>query len=647
MESMLLYACIYLAAAVVAVPFANRLGLGSVLGYLLAGILIGPALGLVGAETGDIQHVAEFGVVMMLFIVGLELEPKHLWELRSRLFGLGGLQLSLTALAIMAVALALGYDWTLGLAIGLVFATSSTAIVLQTLNEKGMARTEGGQASFAVLLFQDIAVIGVLALIPLLAPEGAEPLGAGAHGGQGSSAVAHGLMGLVAGLPPWGYALVVLGAIATLVLASHYLSRPLFRFIAGTGLREVFTATALLLVIATALLMSLVDLSPALGAFLAGVVLANSEFRHELQSDIEPFKGLLMGLFFITVGAGIDFKVLFDDFASLLGLALGVMGIKALILLSLSWVFRLEAEDRSLFALGLAQVGEFGFVLLSYSQQNGVIGADISRALSLVVALSMLLTPAFFIVHDRLIAPRLNRERETKPDSIEEQGTVIIAGIGRFGYIIHRLLVAVGVPTVMMDQRPEEIEILRKLGIKSYYGDASRPDLLEAAGIAQAKLFVVAVDEQERAVQMVEYCRRNYPGVRILARAHDVRHRYLLHKAGADLAVREVFESSLTLGAAALRHLGFHPYKVERMTRAFRNHEDEVLDDIFELWDQDPDIARNLALQARLREHLQTLEDTLKSDRKDLHDRTERCWIPPPRRPHESSDETQSADRPS
>jgi len=329
MGGLLFQAFIYLCAAVIAVPIAKRLGLGSVLGYLLAGIIIGPVIGLVGSETREIQHFAEFGVVMMLFLVGLELQPRMLWQMRNRLIGLGGLQVGITALLIAGATLLMGVYWSVALTIGLIFSLSSTAIVLQTLNEKGLTRTEGGRASFSVLLFQDIAVIPMLALIPLLVlPELAGvaegKVAAGGHHGEDIS--------LVAGLPGWAHALVVLGAVATVLLGGHFLSRPMFRFIAESRLREIFTASALLLVIGIALLMTLVDLSPALGTFLAGVVLANSEFRHELESDIEPFKGLLLGLFFITVGAGIDFGVLFADFATIIGLTIGVMGIKGLVL---------------------------------------------------------------------------------------------------------------------------------------------------------------------------------------------------------------------------------------------------------------------------------------------------------------------------
>ena len=367
MDSFLFQAFIYLCAAVIAVPVANRLGLGSVLGYLIAGVVIGPVVGLVGSETQDLQHFAEFGVVMMLFLVGLELEPRLLWEMRNRLIGLGGLQVAVTTALIAAIALAFGLTWTIALAIGMVFSLSSTAIVLQTLSEKGLMKTEAGQASFSVLLFQDIAVIPMLALAPLLALP--ELMAGGAHSGDAH----HGSASLVEGLPGWAVTLVTLGAVAFVVVGGHTLSRPLFRFIAAARLREIFTAAALLLVIAIALLMTMVGLSPALGTFLAGVVLANSEFRHELESNIEPFKGLLLGLFFITVGAGIDFGVLFADPAVILGAAIGVMALKALVLLGLALMFGVRGGDKWLFTLGLAQAGEFGFVLLSFCVQNAVI----------------------------------------------------------------------------------------------------------------------------------------------------------------------------------------------------------------------------------------------------------------------------------
>ncbi len=627
MSGLLFQAFVYLVAAVVAVPVAKRLGLGSVLGYLIAGIVIGPALGLVGSETHEIQHFAEFGVVMMLFIVGLELEPQALWRMRSRLVGFGGLQVLLTTAVITAGGLLLQLRWPTALAVGLILALSSTAIVLQTLNEKGLASTEGGRTGFAILLFQDIAVIPMLALIPLLAL----PELAASHLADAGSEGSHAAMSLVDGLPPSQYALVVLGAIAFVVLAGHFLSRPLFRFISAARLREIFTATALLLIIGIALLMTLVDLSPALGTFLAGVVLANSEFRHELESDIEPFKGLLLGLFFITVGAGIDFGFLFGNAATVVGLTLAVMAAKALVLFALARLFGLQAPDGWMVTLGLAQAGEFGFVLLSFSLQNGVLPDELVKTLSLVVAMSMLLTPVSFIVLEKLIRPRLRGAAAADADDIDEQGTVVIAGIGRFGQIVNRLLVADGVRTVVLDHEAEIIDTVRQAGIKTYFGDASRPDLLHAAGIESASVFVVAIDDQKRAVEMVEHVHRHYPGVKILARAFDINHLYLLKNAGCDVAVREVFDGSLRIGAEALRALGVHPFRVEKMVDAFRRHDLEGLRHLYELWDRDRAISENRAFLARAKEHGETLRERMISDRMQQHDRTERGWTPPPK----------------
>ncbi len=458
MTDFLLLAFIFLCAGVVAVPIASRFGLGSVLGYLIAGIAISPILAILGGvDVVSIQHFAEFGVVMMLFLVGLELEPSRLWEMRAKLLGgLGGMQVGGTAAIVMGgVALLFGLPWTIALAVGLVLALSSTAIVLQTLNEKGgLMKSDGGQSAFSVLLFQDIAVIPMLALIPplLAMPEIAEMAGhaadvahgatdahggADSHGGDGG----HG-MSLVAGLTGWQTALVNLAAIAAVVFIGSRLTRPIFRFIALANLRELFTATALMMVIGIALLMSLVGLSPALGTFLAGVVLANSEYRHELESDIDPFKGgLLLGVFFITVGAAIDFNLLFDQFAAIIGLTLGgLMAIKCLVLLMLARSFKLTGYDKWLFGLGLAQAGEFGFVLLSFTVANSVIPQPLADQLSLVVALSMLLTPALFILLDKVIAPpRFDAAEEREMDEITDPpAKIIVAGHGRMGGIVNR-----------------------------------------------------------------------------------------------------------------------------------------------------------------------------------------------------------------
>lgn len=623
MTAYFVQAFIYLLAAVIAVPLAKRFGLGSVLGYLVAGVAIGPILGLVGQETTTIQHFAEFGVVMMLFLVGLELDPKGLWAMRVRLIGLGGLQVVLTAAAGTAIAWWLGLAWQTALAIGLIFALSSTAIVLQTLNEKGLAKTEGGRSAFSVLLFQDIAVIPMLALIPLLAlPE------LMSAGGDDS----HASLSLVTHLPGWAHALVVVGAIASVIAGGYYLVPLLFRYVIGSGLREVFTATALMLVVGIAALMSLVNLSPALGAFLAGVVLANSEFKHELEANIEPFKGLLLGLFFITVGAGINFSVLAAQWATVLSLGVAVIVVKGVILLSLALLFRVHGSNGWLFTLSLAQAGEFGFVLLTYSVQSSVIPTDISQILSLVVALSMFLTPLLFIVYDRLVLPHYrsatNDDREA--DTIEEQAPVIVAGTGRFGQIICRLLRANNIPIVALDHEIGQVESLRKIGIKSYFGDASRSDLLETAGIEQARLLVIALDDRDRAVQMVRHVKKYYPNLWVLARAFDRGHGYQLRQAGADDVVSETYYSALELGGHALTAMGVHPMRAKQMTWSFVQNEDAHEDELFEAWKE---IDGGISFSPHYGELFGKLEEALSSamhqEWHEPHREDVPIWTPP------------------
>ena len=582
MTGYFIQAFIYLCAAVIAVPLAKRFGLGSVLGYLIAGVVIGPVVGLVGEEAETLQHFAEFGVVMMLFLVGLEMEPRMLWSMRTRLLGLGGLQVSLTTIAIMLIALMFDLDWRIALTIGLILALSSTAIVLQTLKEKGLAKTEGGRGAFSVLLFQDIAVIPMLALIPLLElPELAQTTKEIAIQTAGS----HGHADLLAGLPNWGYALVVLGAIAAVVLGGFYLSRPLFRFVAQSELREVFTATALMLVIGIAALMSLVGLSPALGTFLAGVVLANSEFRHELETNIEPFKGLLLGLFFITVGAGIDFSVLAQNWVLVCGIVATVILVKASIVYLLARIFGIGSSDRWLIALGLAQAGEFGFVLLSFSLQNNVIPVQIAELLALVVAISMFLTPLLFIFFDRVLMPRFEIDQEQRQhDSIDDRGRVLIAGIGRFGQIVNRLLVANNIETVVLDHDAKQVDNLRQLDIKSYFGDATRPDLLETAGLEEVDLFVIAIDDRERAVELARFIRQRCPKIAILARAFDQVHYYQLKQAGAEYIIKETYHGALELGCEALTRLGFTPSRAGQLRNAFISTEDETSGELYESW---------------------------------------------------------------
>ncbi len=625
---------LYLCAAAIAVPLAVRCGLGSVLGYLFAGIIIGPALGLVGGEMRDVQHFAEFGVVMMLFVVGLELEPQLLWSMRWRLLGLGGLQLLLTGALITAAAMALGQPLSVAVAVGMILALSSTAIVLQTLSEKGLANTEGGRGAFSVLLFQDIAVIPMLAIFPLLAlPELAElgaEVGHGAEAGDHGGGAVHGETPLSA-LPGWAQALAVPAAVAAVVLGGHYLSRPLFRYIAQARLREVFTTAALLLVVGIALLMTLVGLSPALGAFLAGVVLANSEFRHELEADIAPFKGLLLGLFFITVGAGVNVTLLSEDWAGILGLTVGVIALKGAVLFGLAKLYRLPERDGWLFALGLAQAGEFGFVLISFSLQNNVFPAALGERLSLVVALSMLLTPALFILYDRLVIWKPARADARSADVIDEPGAVIIAGLGRFGQIVNRMLLGAGHRTVVLDHRADLVENLRRFGVRGFYGDASQPDLLHAAGLADASVLVIAIDDMDRAEAMVRYARRERPDLTIIARAAERQHVYILSQAGADTVVRELFESSVRAGKHALTALGMHPYEVEKRARAFVDHDRETLARMAEVWDPKVKITDNAAYVAIAKERNALEAEAMRGARTRVHDASERGWTPPPK----------------
>ena len=607
MTNFLLLAFIFLLAGVIAVPIATKLGLGSVLGYLIAGIVISPLLAVLGVDVISIQHFAEFGVVMMLFLVGMELEPKVLWSMRAKLLGLGGGQVALTILLVMAAAMVMGQPWTIALAIGLVFSLSSTAIVLQTLNEKGLMRSDGGQSSFSVLLFQDIAVIPMLALVPLLAlPELAEMASshasdaAGTHGGSNSEE--HTSISLVDGLNGWQTTLVTVAAIGFVIFAGNWLTRPIFRFIAGAGLRELFTAAALMMVIGIALLMSLVGLSPALGTFIAGVVLANSEYRHELESTIDPFRGLLLGLFFMTVGAGINFLLLFDNLGLIVALTLGMMAIKVLVLLVLSYVFKVRGSDRWLFALGLAQAGEFGFVLLSFTVANSVIPVALADQLLLVVALSMLLTPALFIFYDRVIAPKYASAQPDKADEIEETGQVLIAGLGRVGGVVNRMLKGSGFNTTVVDFSSAQLDMLRTFGVKAYFGDATRPDLLEAAGIRKAALFIIAIDDKHQTTELVRYVRQNYPSLHIVARAHDRIHVYDLYAAGCRDIIRETFDSSIRMGRSALLSLGISDNEVAQIAEGFIADDRTAMIVVAGLYDPDIPTPENTEYVAKVKE---------------------------------------------
>ncbi|WP_293678728.1 monovalent cation:proton antiporter-2 (CPA2) family protein [uncultured Phenylobacterium sp.] len=563
-HSLLIQALVYLTAGVVSVPIAKRLGLGSVLGYLIAGALVGPyLLDLVG-EPGDVMRFAEFGVVILLFLIGLEVRPALLWEMRTSIFGLGPGQVLVSAGLVGGVALALGVDWRVAAAAGLILAMSSTAIVLQNLEEKGLRQGVVGQSAFGVLLFQDLAVIPIFALLPLLASSGA-PVPTAGHGG------------LVAGLPQWARIAASFAAVAGVVIGGRYLTRPLFRFIAAARLREIFTASALLLVVAVAALMELVGLSPALGAFLAGVVLAESEFRRELETDIEPFRGLLLGLFFITVGAGLNFGLIAERPVLIISLALGLMALKFLAMWGVGMGFKRSHRDAATIAVALAQGGEFCFVLLAFALQGGVMSADEAGVATAVVALSMAFTPLAFTAYERLVMSRAPGRPEPEHLPFDESAPdAIVAGFGRFGQIATRLLMANNFRVVLLDSSVDQLEVVRQFGWRVHYGDAGRLDLLRQAGAAKAKLLVVAIDDRDKAKEIVEAARQAFPNLTVVARAFDRRHAYELMDAGADDVERETYESALNFGRKALIRLGLSERRALKAALIFRERDAEL-----------------------------------------------------------------------
>lgn len=590
MDGLLLNAVIYLAAAVIAVPLAKRLGLGSVLGYLIAGIVVGPwGLKLI-TDVDAILHFSEFGVVLLLFVIGLELNPRRLWGMRWPILGLGGGQVVGSTLVLTALGMLLGWSWQVALAAGLSLSLSSTAIALQPLTERNLLGTPGGRSAFSILLFQDIAVIPILALLPLLA----------------QTAV------VGSGEPGWIGALKAAAAIAIIVFGGRFLTRPLFRMIAGTGLREIFTAVALLLVMGIALLMQLAGLSMALGTFLAGVLLAESEYRHELESDIEPFKGLLLGLFFTAVGMSVDFGLLFSRPGMVLGLVAGLLLLKAAILVAVAGFARLPSSQIALFAFLLAQGGEFAFVLFGSAAGIGVMDADTVALLTVVVALSMATAPLLVVINDRWIEPRFTRIAERPQDMPEDEGNpVIVAGFGRFGQIIVRLLYANRIGVTVLDHDPEIIDTLRRFGFKVFYGDATRLDLLEAAGAGKAKVLVIAVDSQDASLALADLARQHFPHLKIIARARDLPHAVELMNRDIPVIERETFHSALLLGEETLRALGQPAYAARKKTLTFRQHNEELLKQIHTHWNEDMDKRITLQQQARAR-----LQQNLEADEK-------------------------------
>ncbi len=598
MTDFLILAFVIMMAGVVAVPLATRFGLGSVLGYLLAGMALAPLLAALRVDVEALQVFAEFGVVMMLFIVGLEVEPKKLWEMRRRLIGLGGGQVVATSLVLAGAMYLAGEQWRTALAIGMILALSSTAIIVQTLTEKGLLKSEGGEASFSVLLFQDVAVIPMLAILPFLAlPELSAAAGtAVAEAGHG-----HGL-DLTEGMPVWLSALTTLAAVGAVVLIGVYLTRPVFRYIAGARLRELFTAVALVFVIGIALLMTLVGLSPALGTFLAGVVLANSEYRHELESDIEPFKGLLLGLFFITVGAGIDFALAIDNWGTVLFWAAVVIAVKVLVLAAIARIAGIRRQSAWLFSLSLAQAGEFAFVLIAFALANFVLDAETADLLLLIVALTMLVTPLLFIAYDKLIEAAYCRGEEREADAIAEENPIIIAGRGRVGGIVDRMLDAAGHRATVIDYDSTHLEHLKKFGVKSYFGDATRPDLLASAGIARAKLLIVALDEREQIDKLVGYAIQNFPQVHVIARAIDRDHVYHLWAMGCRDVIRETYDAALRMGRSAYEALGADRQAANAMRDAFEEMDRTSMREVADLYRNDVPAWENEPLLAKIRE---------------------------------------------
>lgn len=605
-------ALIFLLAAIISVPIAKRLGLGSVLGYLVAGVVIGPyMMALVAEDVKSIMHFAEFGVVMMLFLVGLELQPKVLWKMRTPILGLGGLQVLVTGVAFSLIGIVLGFNWQTSVAVGMILALSSTAIVLQSLNEKGLMGTEAGQSAFAVLLFQDIAVIPMLALLPLLAT-GIEP----SIGGAVDNSHRFGLSG-------WQYGIVVFAVIAALVAAGHFLVRPLFRFIAQTRLREIFTATALALVIGISMIMEWLGLSAALGAFIAGVVLAESEYRHELEAEIQPFKGLLLGVFFITVGASINFTVLSESPLLITQLLALLVVVKVIVLYGLAKIFKLQQHQQATFTYALSHSGEFCFVLFSFSEQNRVLPPDITEPLVVVVALSMAITPLLMIFNEKIVQPIMEKREHQKTETpkgaeVEAHGSkVLIAGFGRFGQIVDRSLNLSGITTTVLETDPDQVNQLRKFGHKVYYGDLSRLELLHAAGAQHAELLIIAVPDHDKVKTIVELCRKHYPNLRLFARASGRIEASELNQMGVDVFVRETFHSALYMSERAMSALGMCHEDVKRIVTTFKEMDEFHVREMADLVDDEK------AYISQVHQNKAELEKVLQFDFDDMVKRAE------------------------
>ncbi len=589
---------VYLSAAVIAVPLAKRFGLGSIIGYLAAGIAIGPfGLGLV-KDTESILHIAEFGVVLMLFLIGLELEPPRLWAMRRPIFGWGSAQLLGCATALAGLGMALGAPPAMALIAALGLALSSTAVALQVMQERHLLPTNGGQAGFAVLLFQDVAAIPILAIIPLL----------------GVKAQATG--------NPWLEAAKALGVIVGIIVVGRLLLRHALRWIAKSRSTEIFTAASLALVVGIASLMEAVGLSMALGAFLGGVLLAESEYKRELETDVEPFKGLLLGLFFMAVGMSMDFHALLADWRLVLGLLTGFLVVKALVLWALAWAVNVPVAERPVFALLLAQGGEFAFVVFQQAEGAQILSSRHSSVLVGTVALSMLVTPLLLVLIDKLVLPRFAQARATSPHALAEpqEAPVIIAGFGRYGQVIGRLLYANGLMATVLDHDAEQIDLLRKFGFRVHYGDATRLDLLRLAGAAQARVLVVAIDDIEQSLKLVDVAREHFPRLEMVARARNVQHYYALRDRGVALVERETLDSALLSGRSVLELMGWHPHHARQLAARFRRHS---VDQIERMW---PHHRDEQALVSMAKQGRQQLEELFAQEREAVGQRRQEGW---------------------
>ncbi len=589
MTEAFIIASLFLSLAVLLVPLANRIGLGSVLGYLFAGAIIGVMLTylapLIGFNSADLleqlNHASEFGVVLMLFLIGLEIQPSHLWRMKTTIIGAGGLQVGITAILIMLIAMQVfELAWQTGLAIGLILALSSTAIIMQTLSEKGWQDSIGGKASFAALLFQDIAIIPIIAILPLLALS--------TTNGTPHEAAAHGLE-IVSFLPTWAQPFVVVIAIVVVYILSRFLINPLFNYIAKARQKEIFTTAALGLVTLIAAIMSLLGISPALGVFIAGVILSESEYRHQIEADIEPFKGLLLGIFFMTVGAAFNFALFSSELLLVLALTLALITTKALVLYVVGKVMKLKKIEHALFFLARAQGGEFAFVLLTLAVSNSVLPEYHADILRIVVALSMAITPLLFIFYEKVLLPRsITPDQSNRPDDdIDEQNCVIIAGVGRFGQIVGRMMQHNNFNVTALDNDPNMIDTLRKYGWKVFYGDATRLDLLEAAGIQKARVLVIAMDDPDKVLELTEIISKQYPHIELFVRAKDRVTAYQLYNLGVKHVFRETFESSASLGEAVLMKMGFRAYQAKRAKLLYQREDEKLVHELAESWQND------------------------------------------------------------